>query len=129
MNFYQVAMTVADIHGWPQSTLANKVGIDYNSIRNWRRRKSTTQAEFNSLWKGLGISPSDLALAASLSDDMMLKELAAHRQKSGAVASPAIEWALEHFGSMDRIVEAVNLQNNKLQRSYIVKVVALRKAT
>lgn len=128
MDFYQVAMTVAEIHGWPKTVLATKVGLEYNNIRNWARRKSTTSAEFESLWKGLGIGPSDLALAAALSDSMMASEMKAYERSSNAVASPAITWAMHRFGSLDDIKRAVDLGKNSLQRGYLQEAISARRS-
>ena len=124
MNFYQVALGVAEIYDWPQKTLAEKVSIEYNTMRNWRRRKTTNANEFEKLWKALGITPSSLALAASLTDEMMEAELEAYKHRSRAFPSPAIEWALSHFDGLETIEAVIQRKEQGLMNAYLKRILA-----
>lgn len=122
MDFYQVAMSVAAIYDWPNRKLADKVGIDYNTIRNWKRRKTTHANEFDMLWRALGINPSSLALAASLADDMMEAEVDAYKQASRAIPSPAIDWALSQFETVENIEAILQRKEQGLMNAYVRKL-------
>jgi hypothetical protein len=118
---YEVPIEWAAIWGWSKRRLSDEISIPYRNLVRWDQRKSADNNEYEKIWRGLGITPTQLFTAMGLSDEFLRIEAEKYRQTSGAALSPVMDWALQRHELKDLETKVAEKQN-LLMKQYLTEL-------